>query len=68
MLLNHFTDVLSYDTEWNLTTTISYLNEKLNDLSFPDTNQNEKNCYQLVGRSCADMVVEYCVDPCILKL
>ena len=42
VLLDYSTVGISCETDWNLTTMINYLEDKSNQLSFPDTNHNVK--------------------------
>ena len=58
VLLNHSSDGVSCDTEWNLTIMINYLEGRSKHLSFPDINQNiKKGRYQMLEGSCAAIIV-----------
>jgi hypothetical protein len=68
-LLNHSTDGVSCEMDWNRKSTLEYLQGKSNQLSFPDTNHNVKNCrYQMIGGSCAAVLGMFCFDPWSLKI
>ena len=53
---------------WILSTTISSLNGKYNQLSFPDANKKINNdWYQLLGGSCTGTIGLYCFDKWIIE-
>ncbi len=52
ILLNTTTDGVSTKVQWNLSVMLDYIDGKINYVSLPDTNHNEKNSrYQLIGGS-----------------
>ena len=69
VLLNTTTDGVSTEVQWNLHTTLNYLDSNISYVSLPDTNHNVKNCrYQLVGGSSPASIGGHVFDPALLCL
>ena len=69
VLLNHSTDGVSCEVQWNLDQLKSFLQGKSNQLALTDTNHNAKNLrYQLIGGSSVASIGKFAVDPWLLKL
>ena len=55
--LNHSTDGVSYESEWNRNQVYEYLEGKSNRLSLVDPNHNAKNLrHQILGGSCTGII------------
>ena len=69
VVLNTSTDGVSCEVEDNKNLTLSYLDGKSNQISFPDTNHNVKNnWHQLSGGSLAASTGYYVFDHWLLKM
>ena len=68
VLLNHSTDGVSCEVQWNLDQLKSFLQGKSNQLALTDTNHNAKNLrYQLIGGSSVASIGKFAVDPWLLN-
>lgn len=69
VVLNHSTDGVSCEVQWNFDTLKLFLQGKSNQLPLTDTNHNAKNLrYQLMGGSSVATIGKFAVDPCLLKM